>query len=510
MPVESTLKFSLYGKDSVGLSDINRLPVDLPTTAFGELSAAELTPVVQYDAIYGINTKTDVETFSATGGSVSASNSEFVCQSGTSVGGYGLVRSKRVVRYRPGQGSLFRFTARFTTGVANSRQAAGAITPDNELTFGYSGTSFGILYRRNGVLEIRRLTIGTPASGNETATITLNGTAFQVAVTSGTAAHNAFEIASGTFTGWSAYQNGSTVTFISTSTGARSSGGAYTAASTGALAGTFSQLIAGADPTDDFIAQSSWNVDKVDGSSGTSFTLDPTKGNVYQIQIQYLGYGSFSFYVTNPNTARMTLVHRTLYANLNTQPSVNNPNFKLGWFAASLGSTTNLTVAGASMLGANQGVIRYVRPPQSQINSKTAISTSFTNVLSIRVRPEYSGRVNLSESILKFISLAVQSSGSKPSEAIVVLNPTLGGEPNWTYHDQTYSNMAYDTSATTVTVTSGQSSVILAAALPASGARDFAFLDQEVTLSRTDILTIAVRAVSGTVDATCHMTWVED
>jgi hypothetical protein len=62
---------------------------------------------VQIEAVYGLRDKTDIETFSATGGSVAAEDTgtgtEFKCSTGTSVGAYGIIRSRRSTAYRAGQ-----------------------------------------------------------------------------------------------------------------------------------------------------------------------------------------------------------------------------------------------------------------------------------------------------------------------------------------------------------------------------------------------------------------------
>lgn len=63
-------------------------------------------------------------------------------------------------------------------------------------------------------------------------------------------------------------------------------------------------------PVDTRIAQSSWTGDKLDGSGVSEVTLDVTKGNIYEIQFQWLGVGAIKFFidgilvntVDNPNT----------------------------------------------------------------------------------------------------------------------------------------------------------------------------------------------------------------
>lgn len=490
--------------------------------AFGEIEVIEDLPLVQIDAVYGVRT-TDIETFTATGGSVAVKDDhtakEFDCATGTSSGGYGLIRSIRAGRYRPGQGMKARFTAKFDAGIANCRLAAGLVTSGNELTFGYysgtasngtfDGTEFGILRRTGGRLEIQTLTLSASASGNETATITLDGTAYSVSLTSGDEAHNGYEIEIdsdfGSDKAWNAYQNGSTVVFISNSLGDKS--GAMTFSSTGTAAGSFAETQAGADATDFFYTQSTWNIDTVNSTANNNFILDPSKGNVYQIQYQYLGYGRIVFGVENPKTGLIKDVHAVTYVNENTNPSMDNPTYKIGWFAASLGSTTDLHVYGASGCINLEGKKRPFRPNSAHGNTKSISTTNLTTVLALRIRTHFKGYVNLSEVFLRNIAIAVELSGNNTAEFEVHLNPTFSsGEPNWTYHDQNESIVEYDTAAGEIS----SATEILGGGLGRSSDKLIDLNGEGIVLSRGDILAIAVRPTGGTAQATAYATWNEE
>ena len=103
-------------------------------------------------------------------------------------------------------------------------------------------------------------------------------------------------------------------------------------------------MTAGRVKTDNHTAQASWNV------TTTPFNgFDPTKLNIYKIQYGYLGVANIKFSVYNALTGSWVLVHQIKWANANNETHLGSPNLKIGWTAASLGSTgTNLTVEGAS------------------------------------------------------------------------------------------------------------------------------------------------------------------
>lgn len=477
-----------------------------PYAIFGDLSVIQDTPVVQVDALNGI-TK-DHEVFSATGGSVTHKTDhggkEFECNTGTSVGGYGLIRSKRALRYRPGQGIKFRYTARFGAPVALLAQRAGGIGVGSELSFGHNGSlGFGVLLRSQGRLEMQTLTLTVAAAGAETATITLDGIAYTAALTAGTLAHNAFEITESADFGvtqtWQAYQNGDTVLFIKSAVGVAA--GAYSYASDGDSAGTLAQKEAGTAVVDTWVYQDDWDNQRLFGS-GTAF--DPTKGNVYQIEFGYLGYAGVRFSIMNNDSNKLELVHTIKYPNAYEVPHLDIPNFKVGWFAASLGSTTDTSMFGSSCAGLVSGPIEPMRNPVGHANDKTNVGTTLTNILSIRVRPEFAGFVNLAQVIPEYISVAVD--GTKAAQVELHINAVLGGEPNWTYHEETESIVEYDAAATTVT---GGSEVI-AFALSKEDSRLLPLQNYNIKLERQDTLTLAVKATASTTNVSGSIGWLED
>jgi len=196
------------------------------------------------------------------------------------------------------------FTALFDTGVALSLQIAGLFSATDALCFGYNGTSFGILHRYGGALEIQEIQITVAASGNETVTLTLDGTIFSIPVTSGTVQHNAYEISEylvANTSAWKIEQVDDTVIILAQSVGDKT--GTFSISSTGDCDGTFTEVLAGAANTEEWVAQANWN-------RNTVSWLDPQKGNVYKIEFQYLGFGDINFYVEDPATGTFCLVHQ--------------------------------------------------------------------------------------------------------------------------------------------------------------------------------------------------------
>ena len=484
------------------MSYFNKIDVkNLQRGAFGETITASLTPIVQAAAQYNyIDGR--LETYTASGGTTTASNEEYVCTTGTTLGAYGVIRSKEAVIYRPGQGVVGRITARFTTGVASSLQLAGLFTSTDGFYVGYNGTTFSIMHEYGGALEARLLTLTAGASGSESVTIVVDDDSHTFNVTSGTAAFNAKEIAAelnANIAGWDFTQNGDTVCGNAINIGAATGTFSFTNnAGGGTCAASWSTITTGAASTRDSVAQASWNGETL------PFTLDPTQGNVYQITYQYLGYGAIKFYVEDPETGFMVLMHTIQWANANTTTSVGNPSMKLGWAAASLGSTTDLTTAGGSLGLFVEGEISPAFGARSVNNTKN-IGTTLTNIVTLRNRRLYQGKANQGHIGSDLLSLT--NDATKPAIFEIYRNTTLGGDPNYTYIDEDASITEYDTAGTTLTggVLIGSFSV------GRQSGKDVDLSTISKNLLPNETITIAGKVISGSGgDLTAAIIWEED
>lgn len=118
-------------------------------SAFGDIVAAEPTPVVQLDFVYGINSQTGSSSVVDTG-SVDTNLSRLRLQSGTGAAAEANFTSSQIAYYRAGQGMIARFTGVWAANAASSTQVIGVGNANNGYFFGYDGTSFGISRRKGG------------------------------------------------------------------------------------------------------------------------------------------------------------------------------------------------------------------------------------------------------------------------------------------------------------------------------------------------------------------------
>lgn len=412
---------------------------DIQKGAYGDTRQAELTPIAQINAIYNIGDQ--AEAFEGFGGVVTATDAVFRCTTSTDPNSFAGVLSRRSVTYRAGQGLLARFSAVFGTPAAVNRQQAGFTSNTDALMFGYDGTTFGVLREHGGFAEVQTLTVTVAAAGAENATVTVDGVGYTVPLTAGTVEHNAQEIAESLHAQVPLQRiaaNGATVVtvgFFATPLGSF----AFTS---GTAVAAWVQTTAGVTPIREHIPQASWNVDPMP-------SLDPTLGNVYQIQTQWLGFGNVNFYVEDPEDGRFRLVHRLKYPNTSVTPSLSNPTLKVGWFNGNAGGVTGTTLSGSSAAGFVEGKLMYHGNPRSAEAENVAVTSTEENLIAIRNRWDYGSRANKVEAQLTAISMA--SDSTKITHIALYKNATITGTHEWEYIDQDQSIIEVCRTVTAVT-----------------------------------------------------------
>ncbi len=494
-----------------------------PRLPFGSVHAESLKPVFQSDGVYGVNassmiTSTGLAVGTGAGsGSVAASGNKIIVSTGTTQYSFGSLQSRRRLRYRAGQGIVGRFAGYFSAGTANSYQVIGFGTSESTLAFGYNGTTFGILYSTGGVREFHTMTITTASTATNDYVVTLpNGATVNVTATSNSSTtRTAYEISLGTFPGWTAFARGAQVCFLANSAGPKT--GTFSLAQTGAgtpAAGTDVETTAGVATTDTWIPQSSWNGDKCDGTGGSGYTLDPSKGNVYQIGIQYLGFGCITFqietYDSTSNNAEFTTVHTIKYPNTSTSVSLIQPSFPFLASAYSAGSTTDVSVTVSSYAGFIEGEEINLGPRVSyDIETSVTSSTSvYTPLFTVRGGVVFNNRA--SQVVTKILDCSGSANGSANSltKFFLVKNAVLTGPTNWVQVDTSSANWIDIASTGMSTPTRAQK--IWSAAIAEDGGFQYAFSDREISLQPGETITLCVKSLTATSACTGTLNTRED
>jgi hypothetical protein len=519
---------SYFNKSQVqgvsGSGDIINVPVTAeghlevaihsPRLPFGEVEVGMLDPVFQSDAVYGLNTSEVItSTDGASGTSTATSNLFTVNTGGTTAGYFAAIQSRKRLRYRAGQGVISRFTMLFSSGIANNIQVVGVGTSESTFAFGYNGASFGILHSTGGIRSYNTLTISVGSTSATTATVQLNGTNYSIAVTnSSSTTMTAYEISKGTYAGWTAMQQGATVIFLANSVGVKN--GAYSVAfGAGSGAGSFpgTPTLVGVAATDTWIAQASWNGDVCDGTGNSGFTLVPTYGNVAQISIQYLGFGSVTFSIegsSGSNNPDFINVHTIRFPNSQTSISITQPSFPFLLSTYNTGTASGaITTKTGSFAGFIAGIKKLTGPRMSYFNSASSSTSVYTPVLTVRNNLIYAGRANQSVVNLLSLSGAAKSTNGLTS-FFLIRNATLSaGIPNFTAFATT-SCTSWDKAATECTFATNDQ-IIWSTTTSESGNFSFALTD-EVTIQPGETITLAVKSVTATATVVTQLNVRED
>ena len=502
-------------------------PGALSKSAFGEPISVPVTPVLQLDGLYGLDPR-QFETYTGAdvglSGTASTTGTLMQVTTGNDAFGYGVLRSKRAVRYRPGQGAQARFTAMFTAtdgvGVAGYTQRAGFFTQEQALQIGFDGEQFGVLRQNGGKAHIHVFTVDTAATGTGNISIELDGTTTVVAVTSGDSTSIVARKIADAFASsgaWLVEYSDTKVCFLAQRVGPKAGAFSFTDTGTTGVTSTLSNTQAGVAHTETWTYQTNFNIDTLDGNGPSGVTLDPSKLNVFQINFRWLGAGELRYAIENPINGDMIFFHHEHYSNQNTDVHLDNPSLKIGYVAYSTGGTgTDVTVSGASIMGAIEGLIQTTKlPTAASISSNpnpNLAALSYHHALTIHNRLVYSGKINTREVLLKNINASFTTSPTgKPITVYMYYN--FDALPDLEYQTQSdqYSSVYYSTTSNVV-VPGNTNLPIYIFDVPGNQSVTIDLDDLRIALPPNSNLSIVIRSGSGTAIDTyaASLSWVED
>lgn len=198
-------------------------------------------------------------------------------------------------------------------------------------------------------------------------------------------------------------------------------------------------------------SQANWNVDKMDGTGSSGMTLDPTKGNVYTIQYQWLGFGVINFYITSNTTGEPILVHSIHYPNAYTVPSVYNPSFPLTAKVTNSGNTSNIVLKTPSAMAfcEGDGYSQAIITRNSASASLSLTTPTNQNVLTLLNTSTFSGKTNRTRVRLDFVSTSNES--AKATTFKLIRNATFGTALTYTAINANTSVIQYSSTSTSAT-----------------------------------------------------------
>lgn len=263
---------------------------------------------------------------------------------------------------------------------------------------------------------------------------------------------------------------------------------------------------------DNQIDQSSWNVDKFDGTGPSGITIDTSKAQIFLIDFQWLGVGKIRFGFDIDGD--ILVCHEIDNANSLTKVYMTTANLPLSYEIENTGtaaSSTNLiqicssvqSEGGRSEFDSAGRLFSTFNSSDKAINASTTIP-----ILSVRLKSTFNSITNRGSIFPVLVDLL----SSTTTAATILLNASLTGA-SWSSVNSS-SIVESDQSATAVTggiplstrfVPSGGNAQSTAGDLPLF--RDPLTLSADGTSS--DILTIAAISLSGSGQMRSSLTWSE-
>ena len=261
------------------------------------------------------------------------------------------------------------------------------------------------------------------------------------------------------------------------------------------------------------VAQANWNLDKLDGTGESGFTLDVTKGQIMVIDLQWLGMGRVR--VGFDIGGRIVYVHEFLNANTMTTVYMRQATLPVRW-SISGNSAASMNAVCSSVQSEGGVVDPFSYQFAYDRATVTAASGSQTYAFSIRPKATFNSLTNRIK--INIIDWSCFNLGSNPVLVEIYYGTTVGGAPSWADMNATYSALQVDTAGTPsggikiASFWSGPNSI------GAGGrARDAVQLATNSYPLALDVagtgythLTVYVTGVGGTSDCRPAVTWSED
>ena len=380
------------------------------TSIFGDYDMSTRNDEISVQFQYGLSMIDTVTTITATG-SIQTFTSMVIVSSGTATNGAASITSNSRVAYSPGhEGDAFFTAVFFNGGLANSTQWIGLYDDTDGAAVGYSGTSFGILFRRSNV--------------------------------------------------------------------------------------------------DVIVTQTNFNVDPLNGSGSSGFTLDPTKINVFRIAYGWLGTAPIIFQIMGTDGQFITF-HVIARANTVNAPSFLNPFLPIRAEVKKTSGVGSVSLGTASWNGA---VIEQPNTAGNRFfatyNSNTALAVSGeTFVMAIRNKTTFNSKPNV-------IQVNISGFFGGASNDITV-SAVMRLRKNSTLSGTAFSNVDADSvveATTTGSFVDGMVQVTLTAGTYGNGAAPVIFDSQNLViyLLPGENLTITGESLSGAgVTAAVGLNWQE-
>jgi hypothetical protein len=249
------------------------------------------------------------------------------------------------------------------------------------------------------------------------------------------------------------------------------------------------------------IAQSAWNIDKLDGTGASGITLDFTKTLIYFFDYEWLGVGTirYGFFVDGIPY----YCHAINNSNINTLVYMSTPNLPLSYEVENDGTGGASSLVHICSTVITEGGRTDVGYPRSlNRGANTLITNNDTNIyplIALRLKSNYLG------ALLRILSFNIECTSASTYAYYIIVNPTVTGTAfSWNSLTNSSVEYAYPTNATTISggigLLSGLATDTNTVIQGSSGILDTDFALGSSIAEVSDIVCIGVQRLVGTAE----------
>jgi hypothetical protein len=210
------------------------------------------------------------------------------------------------------------------------------------------------------------------------------------------------------------------------------------------LDGTTKQfkLYSGTGSGDLTVTQSSWNIDKFDGTGASGIILDITKVQILVIDIQALYAGRVR--VGFDMDGEIMYAHEFLHANNIAPPYIQSANLPVRCGMTSTGtvSTTMYFLCSAVISEGGSEDINVYGYTFQQDSGAVSVTTGGTHMLSLRPRTTFNGITNRTR--VAYIDVEIYNAGNQPIQWQLCVGQAITGTTTFNDVNTTYSSSEYN------------------------------------------------------------------
>lgn len=199
------------------------------------------------------------------------------------------------------------------------------------------------------------------------------------------------------------------------------------------LNGTTMNIVERKASSDTSVAQSSWNIDKMDGTGASGITVDWSKTNIFFVDFEWLGVGTVRYGLAINGV--LYYVHETHHANTATSVYMSTPNLPIRYEISSTSGNGNMEHICSSVISEGgiqeNGVLLDASTGSTMISASSA--GTIYGLMAGRLRSTHL------DATVAMKSLSTMETSGKDCEFFVAINPTLAAG-SWTFTD--YGNSA--------------------------------------------------------------------